>query len=77
MSEFKGLIETMAFTATTVGDDTPAAHAGMEGEYVVLEFADWTLDSDSSLFDKNAELQGKCVLKYAFLQLNTNQIAHM
>ena len=59
VSGFKGLIETMAFTATTVGDDTPAAHAGMEGEYVVLEFADWTIESDSSLFDKNAELQGK------------------
>ena len=59
VSGFKGLIETMVFTATTVGDDTPAAHTGMEGEYVVLEFADWTLDSDSSLFDKNEELRGK------------------
>ena len=59
VSGFKGLIETMAFTATTVGDDTPAAHAGMEGEYVVLEFADWTIDSDSSLLDKNEELRGK------------------
>ena len=59
VSGFKGLIETMAFTATTVGDDTPAAHAGMEGEYVVLEFADWTIESDSSLFDKSEELQGK------------------
>ena len=59
VSDFKGLIETMAFTATTVGDNTPAAHAGMEGEYVVLEFADWTLDSDCSLFDKNEELRGK------------------
>ena len=59
VSDFKGLIETIVFTATTVGDDTPAANAGMEGEYVVLEFADWTLDSDSSLFDKNEELRGK------------------
>ena len=59
VSGFKGLIETMAFTATTLGDDTPAAHAGMEGEYVVLEFADWTIESDSSLFDKNEELWGK------------------
>ena len=59
VSGFKGLIETMAFTATTVGDNTPAAHAGMEGEYVVLEFADWTIESDSSLFDKNEELRGK------------------
>ena len=49
----------MAFTATTVGGDTPAANAGMEGEYVVLEFADWTIDSDSNLLDKNTELQGK------------------
>ena len=59
VSDFEELIETMAFTATTVGDDTPAAHAGMEGEYVVLEFADWTIESDSSLFDKNEELRGK------------------
>ncbi len=59
VSGFKGLIETMAFTATTVGDDTPAAHAGMEGEYVVLEFADWTIESDSSLLDKKEELRGK------------------
>ena len=59
VSGFKGLIETMAFTATKVGDDTPAAHAGMEGEYVVLEFADWTIESDSSLLDKNEELRGK------------------
>ena len=59
MSGFQGLIEAMAFTATTVGDGTPAAHAGMEGEYVVLEFADWTIESDSSLFDKNEELRGK------------------
>ena len=31
----------------------------MEGEYVVLEFADWTIESDSSLFDKSEELRGK------------------
>ena len=59
VSGFKGLIETMVFTAITVGDDTPAVHDGMEGEYVVLEFADWTIESDSSLFDKNEELRGK------------------
>ena len=31
----------------------------MEGEYVVLEFADWTIESDSDLLDKNEELRGK------------------
>ena len=31
----------------------------MEGEYVVSEFADWTIESDSSLFDKHEELRGK------------------
>ena len=31
----------------------------MEGEYVVLEFADWTIESDNSLFDKYKELRGK------------------
>ena len=59
VSDFKGLIETLVFTATTEGDDTPAANVGMEGEYVVLEFADWTIESDSDLLDKNEELRGK------------------
>ena len=26
---------------------------------MVLEFADWTIESDSSLFDKHEELRGK------------------
>ena len=26
---------------------------------MVLEFADWTIESDSSLFDKSEELRGK------------------
>ena len=31
----------------------------MAGEYVMLEFADWTIDSESSLFEKNEEMRGK------------------
>lgn len=47
------------FIATTVEGDTPARQQGLSGEYVVLEFADWTITSATSLFDKNNEMRGK------------------
>jgi hypothetical protein len=31
----------------------------MEGEYILLEFADWTEESTTSLANKNNELRGK------------------
>ena len=31
----------------------------MEGEYILLEYADWNQNSSTSLFDKNDELRGK------------------
>ena len=47
------------FTITTVNGNTAAKQQGMDGEYIVLEFADWTINSATSLFDKNNELRGK------------------
>ena len=47
------------FTATVTGEDTPAAQQGMSGEYILLEFGDWTQDSPTSLFDKNNALRGQ------------------
>lgn len=47
------------FTATVVSDDTPAAAQGMSGEYILLEFADWTQNSPVSLFKKNDEYRGR------------------
>jgi tetratricopeptide (TPR) repeat protein len=47
------------FTATTVDGETPAKAQGLSGEYVVLEFGDWSIDSTSSLFDVNTALKGK------------------
>ena len=47
------------FTITTVNGNTPAKQQGMDGEYIVLELADWTINSATSLFDKNNELRGK------------------
>ena len=47
------------FTATVAEGDTPARQQQMSGEYVVLEFADWTIESTTSLFNKNNELRGK------------------
>lgn len=53
------LNSTMAYTLTCIEGDTPAQKQGMSGEYFVLEFADWTIQSDTSLINKNDELRGK------------------
>ena len=45
--------------SATVGDGGPAQQQGMSGEYVLLEFGDWTEDSYVSLFDKSEEMKGK------------------
>ena len=47
------------YTATVVDGDTPAKEKGMEGEYIVLEYCGWTIDSTFSLFDRTAEVRGK------------------
>ena len=39
------------FTATTISYDTPAHNIGMTGESVVLEFADWTIESENNIPD--------------------------
>ena len=47
------------FVGTIAPGDTPAGQQGMSGEYVILEFGDWNIDSESSLLVKNEELRGK------------------
>ena len=49
----------MAYTLTRIDGDTSAQQQGMSGEYFVLEFADWTIQSNTSLESKNEELRGK------------------
>lgn len=39
------------FTATTIGSGTAANAQGLSGEYVILEYNDWSIDSTASLFD--------------------------
>ena len=56
---FKEFTQSSSFICTTLDGNTPASKAGMSGEYYVLEFADWTMDSDVNLFAKIYELQGK------------------
>ena len=56
---FKEFTSPRVFIATTIGNDTPAAKFGMSGEYIMLEFADWTIDTEYSLFQKNSEMKGK------------------
>ncbi len=50
---------TNHFFSVSVGDGGPAQQQGMSGEYVLLEFGDWTEDSYVSLFDKSEEMKGK------------------
>ena len=59
LSDFEEYVKPRVFICRVSGNDSPAVNAGMSGEYYVLEFADWTMDSDVSLFAKNEELQGK------------------
>ena len=59
MDEFKEFTLPRVFTATTVGNGTPAQEAGMAGEYIMLEFAEWTINSESSFYAKNEEMRGK------------------
>ena len=56
---FKEFTQSGLFACETVVDDTPAAKAGMSGTYYVLEFADWTLDSDASIVAKREEMWDK------------------
>lgn len=52
-------LQKYVFIANMVDGETPAKKLGLSGEYVLLELEDWSQYSLSSLFDKNAELQGK------------------
>lgn len=52
-------MKRFVFTATVVDGDTPARQQQMSGEYVILEFADWNINSIISLFDKSEKMQGK------------------
>lgn len=45
--------------ATTIEGDTPAKQQGMNGEYVILEVDDWSIDNVSSLFELNETRQKK------------------
>ena len=47
------------FIATTIEGETPAKAQGLFGEYIVLEYGDWTMDDTLSLFVKSNELKGQ------------------
>jgi tetratricopeptide (TPR) repeat protein len=52
-------LSSHVFTATVAKGDTPALQQGMSGEYVLLEYADWTQESPTSIFDIVKETRGK------------------
>ena len=45
------------FVINCVDGDTPARKQGMTGEYILLELADWNLNSETSLFLKSDETE--------------------
>lgn len=54
----KEFLKDKVFTATVVSDNTPAGQLGLAGDYILLELNDWTMQSNTSLFEKNTSLQG-------------------
>lgn len=46
------------FYITCEEGNTPARQQGMSGEYVLLEFADWSFKSKTSIYAKNMETKG-------------------
>ena len=49
----------LVFFGTVIPGETNAAQQGMTGEYIALEFGDWTADSDINLMGKIEEFRGK------------------
>lgn len=56
---FDDYVSERVFIGTTLSVDNSAALQGLNGEFVVFEFGDWTIDSETSLWDKDKELRGK------------------
>ncbi len=56
---YQDFMATIVYTATASDSNLPAGKQGMNGEYIILEFADYDITSDGSVFDKSKELQGK------------------
>lgn len=54
---FDDYLSDIVFTATTVGDNTPATQLGWNGEYIIYELADWNLTSPSTAFMKMQEIR--------------------
>lgn len=52
-------MQEYAFIATTVDGDSPAKQKGLDGEYFMLEFADWNINSQESLIEINNSMRGK------------------
>lgn len=59
MSKDIELMKDYVFIATTDDGDTPARQLGMNGEYIMLELADWNINDTISLLDINLGLRGK------------------
>lgn len=57
----KGYVAFMSdkMPALKIMDEGPAAQQGMAGEYILLEYEDWNVDSEESVYDKNEALKGK------------------
>ncbi len=56
---FDDFMSEFVFVGTIVPGETAAAQQGLAGEYTILEFGDWNIGSESSLWEKSDELRGK------------------
>ena len=72
-SEYKKLMNNYVILLTVGEDDSPASRLGMKGQYILLEFGDWKMGTENSVFLVNNELRGKPkdILVYDDLGINS------
>lgn len=58
-AKYQSFFSGLVFVCNCLNGDTPARQEGLTGNYILLEFDDWTQNSKTWLFDKNEELRGR------------------
>ncbi len=57
--EFEQYMSDKVWIGTIVGDDSPAAKLGLNGDYVIYKFGDWHFDCPINILEVNERLRGK------------------
>ena len=58
-NNFQEIMSNYVILLTVADGDNPASCLGMKGQYVLLEFGEWAMGAESSVFVENNNLRGK------------------